>query len=55
MAVKETDRWLLQLPVLLIAIGSLNSAAGFTKSDWACGTFNVRFMVYVSVQIADSQ
>jgi type IV secretory pathway TrbD component len=50
MVVKKTDSWLLQLPVLLIAIGLLNAAAGFTTSDWACGTFNVGFMVSVSVQ-----
>jgi hypothetical protein len=51
MVVKKTDSWLLQLPVLLIAIGSLNAAAdGFTSSDWTCGTFNVGFMVSISVQ-----
>jgi hypothetical protein len=53
MVVKKTDSWLLQLSVLLIAIGSLNPAAGFTNSkqflNKACGTLNVRFMVSVSV------
>jgi hypothetical protein len=39
--VKKIDSWLLQLPVLLSAIGSLNPAADFTSSDWTCGTFNV--------------
>jgi hypothetical protein len=33
--------------------GKLNPAAGFSSGDWACGTFNVRFMVSVSVQIND--
>jgi hypothetical protein len=49
MIVKKIDSWLLQLPVLLIAIGSLNPAADFTSSDWTCGTFNVIFMMSVSV------
>jgi hypothetical protein len=49
MGVKKIDSWLLQLPVLLTAIGSLNPAADFTSSDWTCGTFNVIFMVSVSV------
>jgi hypothetical protein len=49
MVVKKIDIWLLQLPVLLIAIGSLNPAADFTSSDWICGTFYVIFMVFVSV------
>jgi hypothetical protein len=51
MVVKKIDSWLLQLPVLLIAIGSLNLAADFTSSDWICGTFNVIFMVSVSVHL----
>jgi hypothetical protein len=46
---KKTDSWQFQLPVLLIDIGSRNPAAGFTNSDWACGIFNVGFMVSVSV------
>jgi hypothetical protein len=31
------------------SIGSLNPAADFTSSDWACGTFIVKFIVSVSV------
>jgi hypothetical protein len=49
MGVKKIDSWLLQLPILLIAIGSLNPAADFTSNDWTYSTFNVIFMVSVSV------
>jgi hypothetical protein len=51
LVIKKIDSWLLQLPVLLIANGSLNPAADFTSSDWTCGTCNVRFMMSVSVLI----
>jgi hypothetical protein len=50
---KKTDSWLLQLSVLLAAIGSLNPAAGFKSSDWACGILNIRFMVSVSVRLCN--
>jgi hypothetical protein len=49
MTVKKIDSWLLQMPVLLIVIGSLNPAVDFTSSDWICGTFKVKLMVFVSV------
>jgi hypothetical protein len=46
---------MLQLPVSLIAIGSLNPAADFTSSDWVCRTFNVIFMVSIIVPTALQQ
>jgi hypothetical protein len=51
MIVKKIDSWLLQQPVLLIAIRSLNSDADFTSIDWTGGTLlSVRFIMSVIVK-----